>query len=125
MHVISRKPFNEAMLMYPNHELALTELLNVLEKKTFTQPEEMKRYIPSLDNFKYRDKWWVIDVSGNSLRLISYIDFRLHKIFVKHIVSHAEYDKLTAYYRVIKNENSSSDGCNQRKKRSLIPSAMR
>ncbi|EJW8091851.1 cytoplasmic protein, partial [Salmonella enterica subsp. enterica serovar Kentucky] len=24
MHVISRKPFNEAMLMYPNHELALT-----------------------------------------------------------------------------------------------------
>ncbi|SUH40766.1 cytoplasmic protein [Salmonella enterica subsp. enterica] len=39
MHVISRKPFNEAMLMYPNHELALTELLNVLEKKTFTQPE--------------------------------------------------------------------------------------
>ncbi|EIY4518740.1 cytoplasmic protein, partial [Salmonella enterica subsp. enterica serovar Johannesburg] len=25
MHVISRKPFNEAMLMYPNHELALTE----------------------------------------------------------------------------------------------------
>ncbi|EEF9883224.1 type II toxin-antitoxin system HigB family toxin [Salmonella enterica subsp. enterica serovar Kentucky] len=99
MHVISRKPFNEAMLMYPNHELALTELLNVLEKKTFTQPEEMKRYIPSLDNFKYRDKWWVIDVSDNSLKLISYIDFRLHKIFVKHIVSHAEYDKLTAYYR--------------------------
>lgn len=87
------------MLMYPNHELALTELLNVLEKKIFTQHEEMKRYIPSLDNFKYRDKWWVIDVSGNSLRLISYIDFRLHKIFVKHIVSHAEYDKLTAYYR--------------------------
>ncbi|EDX6860028.1 hypothetical protein C1C80_004082, partial [Salmonella enterica subsp. enterica] len=25
--------------------------------------------------------------------------FRLHKIFVKHIVSHAEYDKLTAYDR--------------------------
>lgn len=87
------------MLMYPNHELALADLLNVLEKKTFTRPEEMKQYIHSLDNFKYRDKWWVIDVSGNSLRLISYIDFRSHKIFVKHIVSHAEYDKLTAYYR--------------------------
>lgn len=87
------------MLMYPNHQLALADLLNVLEKKTFIQPEEMKQYIPSLDNFKYRDKWWVIDVSGNSLRLISYIDFRSHKIFVKHIVSHAEYDKLTAYFR--------------------------
>lgn len=63
--------------MYPNHQLALADLLNVLEKKTFIQPEEMKQYIPSLDNFKYRDKWWVIDVSGNSLRLISYIDFRI------------------------------------------------
>lgn len=85
--------------MYPNHQLALADLLNVMEKKTFIQPEEMKQYIPSLDNFKYRDKWWVIDVSGNSLRLISYIDFRSHKIFVKHIVSHAEYDELTAYFR--------------------------
>ncbi|KYF10087.1 cytoplasmic protein, partial [Salmonella enterica subsp. enterica serovar Typhimurium] len=99
MHVISRKPFNEAMLMNPNQEHALTELLNVLEKKTFTQPEEMKRNIPSLDNFKYRDKWWVIDVSVYCLRLISYIDFRLYKIFVNLIVSHAEYVKLTAYYR--------------------------
>lgn len=87
------------MLMYPNHGLALSELLNVLEKKTFNHPEEMKQYIPSLDNFKYRNKWWVIDVSGNNLRLIAYVDFRLHKVFVKHIVLHAEYDKLTEYYR--------------------------
>uniref|UniRef100_UPI003299E1C6 type II toxin-antitoxin system HigB family toxin n=1 Tax=Salmonella enterica TaxID=28901 RepID=UPI003299E1C6 len=65
---------------------ALTELLNVLEKKKFTQPEEMKRYIPSQDNFKYRDKCWVIDVSCNRLRIISYIDFMLHNIFVKNKV---------------------------------------
>ena len=25
--------------MYPNHQLALADLLNVLEKKTFIQPE--------------------------------------------------------------------------------------
>ena len=29
--------------MYPNHGLALSELLNVLEKKTFHHPEEMKQ----------------------------------------------------------------------------------
>ena len=29
--------------MYPNHQLALADLLNVLEKKTFIQPEEMKQ----------------------------------------------------------------------------------
>ncbi|HBC6264613.1 MULTISPECIES: type II toxin-antitoxin system HigB family toxin [Citrobacter] len=99
MHVISRKPFNEAILRFPNHMAALVDLLNILEKKMFHTPEDMKQYIPSLDNFKYRNKWWVINVSGNCLRLIAYIDFKLQKVFVKHIVHHAEYDRLTTYYR--------------------------
>ena len=90
MHVISRKPFNEAILRFPNHMAALVDLLNILEKKMFHTPEEMKQYIPSLDNFKYRN---------NCLRLIAYIDFKLQKVFVKHIVHHAEYDRLTTYYR--------------------------
>lgn len=99
MHVISRKPFNDAILAYPNCSVSLVDLLNILEKKTFGNPQEMRKYIPSLDNFKYRNKWWVIDVSGNNLRLIAYIDFNLQKVFVKHIVLHAEYDRLTTYYR--------------------------
>ena len=49
--------------------------------------------------FKYRDKWWVIDIAGNHLRLIAFISFRINKVFVKHIVSHAEYDRLTNHYR--------------------------
>lgn len=45
MHVISRKPFNEAILRFPNHMAALVDLLNILEKKMFHTPEEMKQYI--------------------------------------------------------------------------------
>jgi mRNA interferase HigB len=99
VHVISRQPFNEAAGKYPNSALALLDLMRVLEKKTFNSPDEMKRAIPSLDNFKYRKKWWVIDVSGNTLRLMAFIDFEKQKFFVKHIATHAEYDKLTKYYR--------------------------
>ena len=99
LHVISRQPFNEAMLQFPNSAGALVYLLSVLEKETFSSPDEMRRQLPSLDNFRYRNKWWVIDVSGNTLRLIAYIDYRLQKVFVKHIVTHADYDKLTKYYR--------------------------
>ncbi|MCL2899293.1 type II toxin-antitoxin system HigB family toxin [Brenneria tiliae] len=99
MHVISRLPFNEAALKYPNSATALFDLLSILEKQTFTSPDEMRKQFPSLDNFKYRNKWWVIDVSGNTLRLMAFIDYRLQKVFVKHIVTHAEYDKLTKSYR--------------------------
>jgi mRNA interferase HigB len=75
VHVISRKPFNDAILAYPNCSVSLVDLLNILEKKTFGNPQEMRKYIPSLDNFN------------------------LQKVFVKHIVLHAEYDRLTTYYR--------------------------
>ncbi|WP_410014328.1 type II toxin-antitoxin system HigB family toxin [Sodalis sp. C49] len=99
MHVISRLPFNEARAEFPNSATALVDLLMTLEKGSFSSPESMKKAISSLDNFKYREKWWVIDVSGNTLRIIAFIDFQLQKVFIKHIASHADYDKLTKYYR--------------------------
>jgi len=47
----------------------------------------------SLDNFKYKDKWWVIDVAGKHLRVIAFFQFVQNHIYVKHILTHAEYDK--------------------------------
>ncbi len=99
MHVISRSPFNDAMIRFPDSAVALVDLLKLLEKGDFGSPDALKQHVRSLDNFKYRNKWWVIDVSGNKLRVITYIDFRLQKVFVKHVVTHAEYYKLTKYYR--------------------------
>jgi len=78
----------------------------VLRNNKFESPEELKKVFPSLDNFKYRKKWWVIDIGGNNLRMIVFIQFVNKKIYVKHIVSHAEYDKLTRYYR----KNKEVDG---------------
>ncbi|MBV8044159.1 MAG: type II toxin-antitoxin system HigB family toxin [Pluralibacter sp.] len=48
---------------------------------------------------KYRKGWWVIDVGGNQLRIIFFASFATGKIFIKHIVTHAEYDKLIKHYR--------------------------
>ncbi|MCX2259061.1 cytoplasmic protein, partial [Escherichia coli] len=43
MHVISHKPFNEAIKRFPPYEGALIDLLNLLEKTEFSDPGEMKR----------------------------------------------------------------------------------
>lgn len=45
---------------------------------------------PSQDNFKYRDKCWALDIGGNNLRLLAFIEFRDDRLFVKHLVPHAE-----------------------------------
>ena len=98
MHVISRKPFNDAALRYPNDAAAIEALYKTLRNGHFSDPLEMKNTYPSLDNFKYKDKWYVIDIGGNNLRLLAFIEFRDNRMFVKHIVSHAEYDKLCTKY---------------------------
>jgi len=99
MHVISRRPFFEAAKRYPNSRVAIEDCYRVLKNGTFENPEALRRVFPSLDNFKYRDRWWVIDISGNHLRLMAFIEFKYNRLYVRHIVTHAEYDKLTEKYR--------------------------
>ena len=98
MHVISKRPFNEAAKAHPNQRQALEDLYRVLRKSEFASPEEMRRVFPSLDNFKHKAKWWVLDVGGNHLRIIAFIQFVQPRMYVKHILTHAEYDKVCKRY---------------------------
>ncbi|HGZ7314301.1 TPA: type II toxin-antitoxin system HigB family toxin [Vibrio parahaemolyticus] len=42
---------------------------------------------------------YFIDIGGNKLRLMAYIEFTQGRLYVKHIVTHAEYDKIIKVYR--------------------------
>ena len=103
--MISRKPFNDAAQQYPNDRAALIETYKVLKKIDFQTPDELRAVFPSLDNFKYKDRWWVLDVGGNNLRLILFIQFINKRVYIKHIVSHSDYDKLTDKYRRAKTKD--------------------
>ncbi len=103
MNVLTKKPFIDAATKYPNERKALLEIFRVLQKSNFSTPNELKAVFPSLDNFKYIDKWWVLDVGGNNLRIIFFIQFVNKRFYVKHIVNHTDYDKLTEKYRKGKN----------------------
>lgn len=98
MHIISKRPFNDAAKNHPNQKQALDDLYRVVRRSNFRSPDEMRQLFPSLDNFKYKDKWWVLDVGGNHLRVIAFIQFVLSRMYVKHIVTHAEYDKICKRY---------------------------
>lgn len=99
MHVISKEPFEEVVRRYPNDSLAIKALYRLVRENDFISPVELRSAVPSLDNFRYRNKWWVLDVGDNNLRVIAYINFVNKRFYVKHITTHAEYDKLTRYYR--------------------------
>ena len=97
MHVISKRPFVDAMKKYPNDAAAIEATYNVLNRGEFKTPEALKAVFGTLD--KYKDKWWVIDIGGNNLRLMAFIEFRHNRMYVKHIVTHSEYDELCKKYR--------------------------
>lgn len=99
MHVISKKPFLDAAKRYPNNANAIHEAYKVLRNGNFRSPEMLKNVFPSLDNFKYKDKWWIIDIRGNNLRLMAFIEFQDNRMYVKHIVAHTEYDRLCKKYK--------------------------
>ncbi|CAI0779454.1 mRNA interferase HigB [Serratia marcescens] len=99
MHIISREPFNNATKQYPNEATALEAIYKALRRGEFRTPDELKALFPSLDRMKYKEKWWVIDAGGNHLRILFFASFETQKVFIKHIVSHTEYDKLMQHYR--------------------------
>ena len=75
MHVISKRLFSEAAERYPNQRQAILDVYSVLKRARFDSPAQMRQVFPSLDNFKYRDKWWVVNIGGNHLRLMAFIQF--------------------------------------------------
>lgn len=99
MRIVSQRRFRDAAALYPNDGAVLLRVSKALSDGRFITPDVLKAAFPSLGRFKYRDKWWVIDIGGNNLRLIAYISFESQELFVKHIVTHKEYDRLTDHYR--------------------------
>ncbi|MCJ8272519.1 MAG: type II toxin-antitoxin system HigB family toxin, partial [Psychrosphaera sp.] len=82
-------------MQYPNDAKAIQATYKKLKAGSFSTPDALRAVFMTLDNFKYKDRWWVIDIGGNNLRLIAFIDFTDNRLFVKHITNHTEYDKLS------------------------------
>lgn len=58
-----------------------------------------KKLFPTLDNFKYLDKHYVIDIANNNLRVVALIFFESQKFYVRHVFTHKEYDRFTEKHR--------------------------
>ena len=99
MHVLSKPIFEEAKIKFPNNANAIADVYNTLKRYDFATPEAMREKFPTLDNMKYKDRMYVINIGRNNLRLLAIIEFKFKKVFVRHIVKHSDYDDLIEQYR--------------------------
>lgn len=89
MHVITKKRIIEAIRNHSNCSSALSGWYKVIEMNRFTSFSELKKAFNSVDKI---GALYVFDIGGNKLRLIASIHFNRQKLYIRHILTHKEYD---------------------------------
>jgi mRNA interferase HigB len=90
MHVISRKTLRLFWERYPESEVALARWFKIVQQTEFHNFVELRAAFPTADKV---DNWIVFNVGGNKYRLIASIHFNRGKVYVRHVLTHAEYDR--------------------------------
>jgi mRNA interferase HigB len=90
MHVISRKALRAFWEQHPDSQAALARWFKVMLHTNFKNYAELSAAFPSADKV---DEWIVFNIGGNKYRLITAIHFNRGKVYVRHVLTHAEYDQ--------------------------------
>lgn len=90
MHVITQKRITDAKASYPEAATALDHWYRAMRSSHFRDFAELRQHFGSVDKV---GKLFVFDIGGNKLRLIAAIHFNSHKVFIRYILSHADYDR--------------------------------
>ena len=90
MHVISRKALVVFWERYPDSKEPLLRWYKIVGKSEFTSFESLRATFPSAD--KVND-WIVFNIGGNKYRLIASIHFNRGRLYIRHVLTHKEYDR--------------------------------
>jgi mRNA interferase HigB len=90
VHVISRKRLLEAAVRHTDLAVPLDAWYRIAKKSEWKSLAEMRRTFPSADAV---GKYTVFNIKGNTYRLIVQINYRSGRLFVRHVLTHTEYDK--------------------------------
>ena len=90
MHVITRKRLNEFAEKYPETKTALAQWYSLAKHNDFSNLAELRAIFPSADPV---GKLTVFNVGGNKVRLIAAIHYNRKRIYIRAVLTHAEYDE--------------------------------
>ena len=86
MHVITRKRLNEFAYKYPEAKSGLAHWY----QNNIDGFVELRAIFPSADKV---GKLTVFNIAGNKVRLIAAIHYNRKKVYLRAILTHAEYDE--------------------------------
>lgn len=89
MHIISHRQINLAMLRLPQVANALDSWYRIMKNSNPANFSEMKQLFNAVDRV---GKFHVFDIGGNKVRMIAVVKYQGGRIYIRHILTHAEYD---------------------------------
>jgi mRNA interferase HigB len=80
--------------LYSGIEAGLDTWFRIAKKAIWRSLIDVRQTYPSADGVKVGGGIYTIfNIGGNSFRLITKIEYTCQKIFIKYVLTHAEYDK--------------------------------
>lgn len=89
MHVITRKRLNEFAAKHPEVRHSLASWYRLMKLSTFSSIEEVREKFPAADKV---GKLTVFNIGGNKARLVAAIHYNRRKVYIRAVLTHAEYD---------------------------------
>lgn len=90
MHIISRKALQQFWTQHPDSRPPLSHWYKIMEQSDFVSFNDLRRTFPSADKV---DNLIVFNIGGNKYRLIASVHFNRSKVYIRHVLTHAEYDR--------------------------------
>jgi len=90
VHIISRKKLKEAATKHASLGAALDTWFRVAKKAEWKNIAEVRKTYPDADPV---GEYTVFNIKGNHYRLIVEINYEGKRIYIRHVLPHAEYDK--------------------------------
>jgi len=89
MHIITRKRLNDFADLYPETATSLEHWYKVMKQNSFDTFDELKATFANADKV---GKLTVFNIGRNKVRLIAAIHYNTHKVYIRAVLTHQEYD---------------------------------
>lgn len=90
MHVISRKKIADFSAIHPDAKTNLETWYRIVRTTNFRNAAHLRSVFPSADPV---GNLTVFNIGGNKYRLIAAIHYNRRKVYIRHILTHTEYDR--------------------------------
>ena len=90
MHIVTRKRLVEFAQKHPDCSAALESWYRIVKRTDFNSYAELRQTFPSAD--KVGDLT-VFNIGGNKAQLIAAIHYNRHRVYVRYVLTHKEYDR--------------------------------